>query len=201
MCLHAWSASVKAFQRAVGILCRCINSFANCLLDSIRAALRLGPKQGTLFSVRQSPRPLASGASGPIITKSTLFSVQYLTTLSLSFWSSIEEGTFCVFRWRQAVPALPGATRIVPTWFDCASFHAIACSLPPPPTIKTLSPMTSCSKSDLFLVMKLQNGGKWRATTTCNQRAREDPGNQAVKSGLVIGIRKRGKRPSGTVHF
>ena len=37
-----------------------------------------------------------------------------------------------------SVPALPGATKIDFTCFDCESFQVNACSLPPLPTIRTL---------------------------------------------------------------
>src|SRR3546814_19221766 len=36
-----------------------------------------------------------------------------------------------------AVPALPGATSTVAMRGDCASFHASACSRPPPPMTRT----------------------------------------------------------------
>src|SRR5690606_12854633 len=37
------------------------------------------------------------------------------------------------------VPGLPGAMKISPTFGDCESFHATACSRPPLPTIMTRS--------------------------------------------------------------
>ena len=89
-----------------------MNSLANCLLASIRAALRLGPKHGIFISRSASAKPLASGTSGPMITKSILFSKQYLMTLSLLLQS--REGIFCVFGCKE-IPALPGATKICPT--------------------------------------------------------------------------------------
>src|SRR5512144_750069 len=39
----------------------------------------------------------------------------------------------------RAVPAFPGATNTLATRGDCASFHASACSRPPPPITRTFT--------------------------------------------------------------
>ena len=140
MCSQALPTSLNACHRAVGIPCLSMKSFAKALLASIWAADFLGPKHGTFASVRASVIPFTSGASGPTTTKSTLFATQYFTTLSLSFGLTAVVGTFSIL-FSFLVPALPGARNIFATWFDRASFQAIACSLPPPPMTRTLSPI------------------------------------------------------------
>src|SRR5436190_5568682 len=71
---HALAAavSVKAAQRGPGRPRPVVNSRAHAFDDSMRAHARVGPKTAMPFVVRRSARPSASGASGPMMTRSAL---------------------------------------------------------------------------------------------------------------------------------
>ena len=61
----------------------------------------------------------------------------FLAKLSSESMSLESISMFLVFS-SLSVPALPGATKIDFTCFDCESFQVNACSLPPLPTTRTL---------------------------------------------------------------
>ena len=143
-----------------------MKSFANALLDSILAAAFVGPKQGILASFKQSARPFAKGASGPTTTKSILFSLQYLTTLLLSFGSRHVEGKFSILK-QSCVPAFPGAKKTRATCFDWASFQARECSLPPPPIKSTLSPILIAKGPNTTKFVLFNPMDAARFSTTC----------------------------------
>src|SRR3989344_4000552 len=99
-------------------------------LSSWAAAL-VGPKMRRPLARNSSTTPAASGASGPT-TVSAIFSACAHTRSSrtsvMATFSSLEFS---------AVPPLPGATYTLVTLGDSLSFHAIACSRPPPPITST----------------------------------------------------------------
>ena len=143
ICSQAWSLSLNAFQRAVGMLYFAINSLANALLVSILAASFVGPKQGIPSAVRKSTRPSAKGASGPTTTKSILFFEHRCFTEA---WSvRLSEVTFSILPlqllFSMLVPPFPGATYTFSRCWDSANLQAKQCSLPPPPITRTWSDM------------------------------------------------------------
>jgi hypothetical protein len=89
-----------------------------------------GPNTGTPASRSRSATPAASGASGPITTKSTVLASAKLATtppsvMSISAVSAIS-----------AMPALPGATISRSHFGFCLIAQASACSRPPPPSTR-----------------------------------------------------------------
>src|SRR6185437_3151300 len=123
-------ASSKLPQSAVGMPWRRMNSLANRFELSSCAAACVGPKIGRPAARNASTMPSASGASGPT-TVSRIDSVRANSTSA----GTLSNGTFASAGSR-AVPALPGATNTFATRGDRASFHASACSRPPPPTTR-----------------------------------------------------------------
>src|SRR5258708_1339758 len=112
---------------------RAMNALAKSLELSSRAAACVGPKILRPALRKASTTPLASGASGPT-TVSTMRSASANDTRS-----GIDVNATLVSSDSSAVPALPGATKTLPTRGDCAIFHASACSRPPPPITRTFN--------------------------------------------------------------
>src|SRR6185503_12107434 len=110
---------------------RTMNALAKSLDDSSCAAARFGPKMRKPASVKASTTPAASGASGPT-------TVRWMPSF---FAKSSSSGTAVAATFSRpfsvAVPPLPGATNTFCTRGLCASFHAIACSLPPLPMTRS----------------------------------------------------------------
>ena len=107
----------------------------NAFEPSTCAAAALGPKMRSPSAWNRSAIPATSGASGPTTVRSTERSCASASSPSMS---SAPTATFST-RGSRAVPALPGATSTRSTRSLCASFHASACSRPPPPTTSTVS--------------------------------------------------------------
>lgn len=76
----AAEASVKDFQRAVGMLWRSMKALAQSLLDSITAAFFSGPKTWIPFLDKTSAMPLARGSSGPTTTRSMVLLLHHFAT-------------------------------------------------------------------------------------------------------------------------
>src|SRR5690606_8111302 len=112
---------------------RARKSLAKALLPSSCAAAAVGPKMRWPAARKRSTTPATSGCSGPTTvtltpsrsTRATRPSRSVAPTSTLRHFASV------------AVPALPGATSTCETRGDCASFHANACSRPPPPMTRT----------------------------------------------------------------
>ena len=68
---RASAGASNTWYWAVGMWYFCIRSLAKTLLDSIRAALASGPKQGMPAAWRASTHPRARGSSGATTAKST----------------------------------------------------------------------------------------------------------------------------------
>ena len=113
------------------MLCRAMKSLAKALELSSCAAALVGPKIANPSARNASTTPLASGASGPTTVRSMALVLANCTSAALS--TCVMLAVFGSF----AVPALPGATNTALTLFDCASFHAKACSRPPDPMTNT----------------------------------------------------------------
>ena len=95
------------------------------------AAFLRGPNTRSPSASNASTTPPTSGSSIPITVRSIFFSFANATNLSNSI---APIGTHSAI---SPIPALPGAQYIFSTFGLCATFHAIACSLPPLPTINT----------------------------------------------------------------
>src|SRR5882672_1235296 len=110
---------------------RAMNALAKYFDASSCAAARRGPKMRSPASANVSTTPAASGASGPttvrwmpsFFAKASSSGMAAMATFSRPFST--------------AVPPFPGATNTFCTRGLCASFHAIACSLPPPPMTRS----------------------------------------------------------------
>ena len=108
-----------------------IRSLENAFDPSRIAAFFFGPNVRIPASSRTSTRPPTSGSSIPTIQRSIAFS--FAKSLNLS--NSIAPiGTHCAY---SAIPAFPGAQKILSALGLFATLAAIACSLPPLPTINT----------------------------------------------------------------
>jgi len=111
-------------QSAVGIAWRAMNSLANTLLDSSRAASRPGPR-AAIPARAAVGRPSARGASGPMTTRSTR---SRRTSSSRAAWSEGDTGTQrASLRFRRC----PERTQLSRTRALCRSFQTSACSRPP----------------------------------------------------------------------
>src|SRR5690349_17539051 len=108
-----------------------MNAFAKSLELSSRAASRTGPKMRKPAARNASTMPSASSASGPTIVSPIDSRCANATSVGI-----VSSGTL-TRSGSDAVPALPGATNTFATRGDCATFHASACSRPPPPTTST----------------------------------------------------------------
>ena len=111
-----------------------MRSFENAFEPSRIAAFFLGPNTRSPAFSNLSTIPPTSGSSIPIIVKSISFSLAYATSLSNSITPI---GAHSTTLGTVAIPALPGATYISSTLLLFDTEFVMACSLPPPPTIKT----------------------------------------------------------------
>ena len=127
----AASAVSKVSYAAVGIWYFFIKSLENALDPSRIAAFFLGPKTRNPSASNASTIPPTNGSSMPITVKSICFSFANATSLSNSIAPMFTHSAIPL------IPAFPGAQYILATLLLCAIFHAIACSRPPLPTIKT----------------------------------------------------------------
>ena len=108
-----------------------MNCLANALLDSSRAASRVGPKMRYPRSRNASTTPSDSGSSGPTIVRLGCSTSARRTMAATSFRSTGTQRATC------AMPPFPGAhTTSVTRWLRFTA-HASACSRPPEPRIKT----------------------------------------------------------------
>ncbi len=110
-----------------------IRPFEKALLDSIRAALRSGPKHLIPAASIASTRPPARGSSGVTTQKSMPRSRAVRTVRSLSIG----------FPGRQrasSIPGLPGRANTPSARGLLAICLTTACSLPPEPITRTLMP-------------------------------------------------------------
>ena len=128
----AASGVLKVSYAAVGILYFFIRSFENALEPSRIAAFFLGPNTRSPAASNASTIPPTRGSSIPTIVRSIFCSFANATSLSNSIAVIGTHSAIC------PIPALPGAQNILSTLLLCAHFHAIACSLPPLPTIRIL---------------------------------------------------------------
>ncbi len=116
---------------AEGILYFFIRFLANTLEPSIIAEFLLGPNTRRPFFSKTSTIPSARGLSGPIIVRSICSDKAKSESSSWLLTGMSIHSAHC------SIPAFPGAQYIFFTLALFATFHAIACSLPPPPTINT----------------------------------------------------------------
>ncbi len=110
-----------------------MNALAKSLELSSCAAERVGPNTARPAARKASTTPAASGASGPT-TVSAACSRANATRSAIAVSATLASPG------SRAVPALPGATYTLVTRGDCASFHASACSRPPPPMTRRFMP-------------------------------------------------------------
>jgi hypothetical protein len=103
-----------------------------------------------------STTPAASGASGPTTVNATDCWHANLTSSSIAVIA-----TFATPGSR-AVPALPGATNTFATRGDCASFHASACSRPPPPMTRTFIRLEARGDAILIEAAAARSPAQWR---------------------------------------
>src|SRR5690606_1447170 len=156
---RAGSSASNVRYSAVGMPWRARNAFVKAFEPSSCAAAAPGPKQRKPAPAKRSATPATRGGSGPTIVRSARSASASSTSASTSVAAT---ATFRVFGSR-AVPALPGATRTSRTSGDCAAFHAIACSRPPPPMIRTFTTATS--------VAEMANAGQHHRDTVLVRRA------------------------------
>src|ERR1700683_338172 len=109
------------------------NSLLKAFEPSSCAGACRGPKHASPRAVKASTTPATSGASGPMMVRSTRSAVASRSSASMSSAATLTLRTFGSL----AVPALPGATSTYETRAAAAHFQARACSRPPPPTIRT----------------------------------------------------------------
>ena len=179
---RAASARVKTRKAAVGIPWRAIRSFAKTFELSILAAAWLGPKTDMPAARSRSARPRASGNSGPTTTRSGR-SRRASATSSSTAPSFTGAQSACA-----AMPGFPGAATRAPRRGLCASFHASACSRPPPPTSSTFTrrpPRTPLHPPD---------GSGRSAPTGCRGRARDSGASVGPPThcGRACRARRRG---------
>ena len=98
------STSLQTSYFAVGILYRCIRSLAKDLDPSNREACWEGPNTGIPTARIASLSPSTRGSSGPITTKSILYSNNQASKVFRFFQSRLT--TVAI----EVIPALPGAT-------------------------------------------------------------------------------------------
>src|SRR5271166_5748637 len=110
---------------------RSMKALAKSFELSSRAAARVGPKIRKPAARNASTMPAASGPSGPTTVRPTASARAKSTSSVISVSATLlSSGS-------RAVPALPGATKTLPTRGERAIRHASACSRPPPPTTRT----------------------------------------------------------------
>ena len=100
---RASAGEVNTSYRAVGMWYFCIRSLAKTLLDSIRAALASGPKQGMPAAWRASTHPRARGSSGATTANPTAWETAKSTIAPMSV--ALICGTQTA---SAAMPPLPG---------------------------------------------------------------------------------------------
>ena len=123
---------------AVGISYFFIRSFENAFDPSKIAAFFFGPNVRIPASSNTSTRPPTSGSSIPTMQRSISFSLAN----SASFSNSIAPmSTHSAY---SAIPAFPGAQYILSALGLFATLAAMACSLPPLPTINIFMIDSSC---------------------------------------------------------
>ena len=127
----AASALSKVSYAAVGILYFFIRSLEKAFEPSKIAAFLRGPKARSPSASRASTRPPTNGSSIPTIVRSIACSFANATSLSNSIAPIGTHSAIC------PIPAFPGAQYILSTFGLFATLVAIACSLPPLPTINT----------------------------------------------------------------
>src|SRR6266850_5196536 len=193
---HAGSklSRVKVAEFAVGMRCRRRNSLAKALEPSSRAAAWLGPKHFSPRAANASTTPATSGASGPMMARSTCSEAASRTSPATSSAATFTLRTLD----SPAVPALPGATSTAATRGEAAHFQASACSRPPPPTIRTF--MTP-------LVPEVPHAGEYHGHTVliggrddlriALAAARLNHGADAVSGGHVEVVAERKERIRG----
>ena len=109
-----------------------MNSLANTLLDSRRAARCVGPNRRSPSAANTSATPRLSGNSGPMIVKS----ISSRRAIAATAWGSA--GSTGMHRATRLIPAFPGAHTMSDTERSDANFHTSACSRPPLPMTRTL---------------------------------------------------------------
>ena len=127
----AAAASVNVRYAAVGMPWRAMNAFAKSFELSSRAAARVGPKMrrpAALKRIDDAGRQRRLGTDDRQRRPTRAARTRRASAMS-SIGTLTRSGS-------RAVPALPGATNTFATRGDCATFHASACSRPPPPTIE-----------------------------------------------------------------
>ena len=128
------AGAVNVRDAAVGMPWRFMNAFAKSFELSSCAAARVGPKMRSPAARNASTMPAASGASGPTTVSPTASRRANATSSSMSVIGDVGElGS------RAPCRRCPGATNTCATRGDCASFHASACSRPPPPMTRTFT--------------------------------------------------------------
>mmetsp|Transcript_9834 Transcript_9834/g.14369 ORF Transcript_9834/g.14369 Transcript_9834/m.14369 type:complete len:207 (-) Transcript_9834:596-1216(-) len=133
-------ASVKFLYLAVGMSYSSRKSFVKALLASKIAASLVGPKALTSghSSFKTFTNPSTSGASGPTTTMCAPKRFTKAKTVSLSCLP-LTPSALDIFPPSTAVPPLPGQHTTCDTSGDRATATARACSLPPDPTMMTIS--------------------------------------------------------------
>src|SRR5271169_6770016 len=119
-----------------------MNSFAKILLPSSCAAIFGGPRIVNPRCANSSAMPCTSGNSGPTIVRSA---PSFIARSAAACTSPTFSGTHSASR---EIPPLPGAHQIFSTSALCRSFHAIACSRPPPPMIRIFMLFVCRNKND-----------------------------------------------------
>src|SRR5438477_1295825 len=154
----ASAASVNVWKAAVGIRWRVMNVFAKSFELSSCAAARVGPKMRKSAARNASTIPAASGASGPTMVIATGSLRANSTSAAISVNSTL------VTPGSRAVPAFPGATNTFASRLEVASFHASACSRPPPPTTRTFNGSTPPCSLERNLAEEVQHAAVVDAT-------------------------------------
>src|SRR4051812_12899739 len=114
---------------------RTMKLLAKSFEDSSCAAARFGPKIRSPAAWKASTMPAASAASGPTTVRETCSFFANATSSAMSLIGRFSRPD------SSAVPPLPGATNTFCTRGLEASFHAIACSRPPPPMTRSFMSM------------------------------------------------------------
>ena len=169
MWARAAAASVKRAQAAVGAPTASQISLVNAFDASSIAAAREGPKTRIPASRSASATPAASGASGPMTTRSIACSSQNAATACPSRIARSAQ------RAMAAMPALPGATISRSHLGFCRIAQASACSRPPPPRMRMFMPVPPCRP------LRMSGRLIWRAPPAHKaRRTCKPPGRHAI---------------------
>src|SRR6056297_3658342 len=135
----------------------------------------------------RSATPAASGASGPMMTKSTASTSQNVATAPPSRMSSAAHSAIC------AIPALPGATISRSHFGICSAAQASACSRPPPPRMRMFIARTSLASPALRsrVARRRTQGGERAAAHERPDRGGRPPWQPARDVG--VGDFRRGQ--------